>query len=182
MPTEQFVASVRANLAFWLDRTQGKSDLDIVELDQDRHNLRRAIEFGLDLPDTQAQAGELALQAMVLVERRGYWREWIAVLRRLLASNAPVSPRLRGLAMGALGTLLRLDHQLPEAVAAHREAEALMLALGDGEQVARIQHALSEDYRLSRQYGALRACRWKGLLAGPPDVAGKSGTVLNTPD
>ena len=80
MPSVAFARSVAANLAYWLAFSQKMGEESLQEIDQERHNLWRAVRFGLDLEATRCAAAKLILQVYNLIERRGYWQRWIPLL------------------------------------------------------------------------------------------------------
>lgn len=69
------------------------------ELDRHRQYIFRIVQFGLQSPETWRETGHLALQAFTLVERRGYWREWIPILARVcdLCTDEELSLQCRAL-------------------------------------------------------------------------------------
>jgi tetratricopeptide (TPR) repeat protein len=151
-PSEPFVHSVAANVDYWRQHTRQLAERDFGAFDSDWPNLARAIQFGLALPLTWQPTAELAVWLFDFVERRGYWREWICVLEQLLERCPDEQLRQRGLLLNQWGNFLRLDRRLPEAIQAHRQAEAIMCELPDSYQTALMRYALSEDYRHRRQY------------------------------
>ncbi len=78
-PSPQFIRSTKAAVAYWRRRTQITADDTMRQLNRERQNLFQAVQFGLELPQTQHDAATVAWQVFDLVERQGYWQEWIPV-------------------------------------------------------------------------------------------------------
>lgn len=183
-PTESFVACVCANLEYWRQMVSAMPESEFGALAEEWPNLRQAVQFGLALTQARPATAELALAAFDFVERHGYWETWLPLLRGLLEAWPDAPPRTRALLLDQWGSFLRLGQRLAEAVAAHTEAEALLRDRGDRQQLARVHHALSENYRVWRRYpeaehfGLLALEEFKQL--GLAEVAGKGGAVLTT--
>lgn len=171
MANPRFIKSVAANIAYWTTQSQDLQDETLPTLDLERENLFRAVEFGLRLPQTRAATGELALQSFLLIERRGYWREWNPLLQRLIATERNNHPRKNKLLM-QLGQLQRLDRQLPAAVESHLMALNVAQKLADQQLVTRTWLNLSEDYRQLRQYREAEAYGIKALESFRASQAG----------
>jgi tetratricopeptide (TPR) repeat protein len=193
LPDASFLDCVLANLNYWRQTVTATPESDFGVLDADWPNLVRAVSYGLALPETRPAVAELALAAFDFVERRGYWEAWLPLLRALLdgwpealraSPAAPAPPRTHALLLDQYGNFLRLGQRPAEAVAAHTEAEALWRELDDRQQLARVHHALSEDYRVWRRYaeaehfGVLALEEFEQLELAK--VAGNGGAVLNT--
>ena len=130
-PSSHFTHSVAANVVYWRQRTQELADHNLPALDRDRQNLYRAARFGLHLADTWRETAELILQAFVLVERRGYWGEWIPMLERLLDKCSDDDLALRGRILDHLGLFYRHNRQLGKALLAHQEELQIGMDLQD---------------------------------------------------
>jgi tetratricopeptide (TPR) repeat protein len=150
--TAQFLESVAANVAHWRRRTDNLTEQKLSTLDDERQNLLRAVEFGLAFPQTWRQTAELLLQSFPFIERRGYWHEWIPILRRALAKCTDTELSLKGRILDQLGIFLRLDWQWKAAVTSHQQEEEIGLRLGDESRLGHARLNLSEAYRLGRDY------------------------------
>lgn len=184
LPGAGFLDCVLANLNYWRQTVSALPESEFGALDADWPNLLRALRYGLAAPEARPAAAELTLAAFDFVERRGYWEAWLPLLRRLLDSW-PEAPILgRALLLDQYGSFLRLSQHPAKAVAAHTEAEALWRELDDRQQLARVHHALSENYRVwqrfaeAERFGRLALDEFEQL--GLAEVAGKGGAVLNT--
>jgi len=182
-PSSQFVESVIANLKYWQARAANLSERQFDTLDVDWPNIVRAVQFSLRLLNAQPLATEFALQMFNFVEQRGQWQEWAAILEGLVRNCPPNEQRRRGQLLYQLGNFRRLERRLPEALEAHRQAEALMAEWGEPKDSALMKYALSEDYRYQRSYD--EAERWGVAALTGFDQAGlgsstKTGTTLNT--
>lgn len=119
-PSLQFTRSVTANVSYWRQRTQSLADETLPILDRERQNLYRAARYGLHLPDTWRETAELVLQSFVLIERRGYWGEWIPMLEQLLGKCPVDELALRGRILDHLGIFYRNNNQLEKAFITHQ--------------------------------------------------------------
>lgn len=151
-PNPSFVASLRASINYWNEHTQNLDDSLIIEIDPDRQNLYEAINIGLELPETWKISTEVALQIFYLVERRGYWQEWLEVLNKALAHSPATAYHLQGQLLNRIGELHRFSRQLEEAIEVHKQAEALAQQQGDELALAEAHYRLCWDYLETREY------------------------------
>ncbi len=151
-PSPQFIHSTKAAIAYWHRRTQAIDDNAISQLDFERQNLFQAVQFGLALPQTLQEAAIVALQAFNLVERRGYWEEWIPVLEQAATFCTDKQLHLKFELLSRLGQLQRFSQQLSTAIETHREAENLAQQLGHKQSLAIAYCNLSEDYLRCHDY------------------------------
>lgn len=134
----QFSRSVAANVVYWQERTKALTHHNLPVLDRDRQNLYRAIRFGLQLADTWQETAVLILQSFPLIEKRGYWGEWIPIMERALDKCPADNVALRGRLLDCLGVFYRYNRQLDKAYIIHQEE----LLLGETTQDNwRIAHA-----------------------------------------
>lgn len=147
-----FLRALENGLRYWRARTADGSDAALHELDAERSNLLRIVQVGLALPETWGETAVVARQTFLLVERRGYWREWTPILERLTACLPETQPDLLLPLLNQLGQLYRLSSALPQAVAAHRRAAALAQQRGDAFALAEAQYNLSEDLLETHAY------------------------------
>lgn len=157
-PSAQFTQSIAANVVYWQQRTKVLSDKNLAALDRERRNLYRAARYGLHLAETWHQTAELLLQSFVLVERRGYWREWIPLLEQLLAKCAEEDLPLRGRILNQLGLLYRHNQQFEASLAAHQEELQIGLLLKDKWRQAHACINSGVVYRLQHQYDKAESC------------------------
>jgi tetratricopeptide (TPR) repeat protein len=151
-PAAEFVSAIMASLDHWQEQTYNLDDPTIVELDKERQNLFRAMQFGLALPQAWETAAAVAVQAVPLVNRRMYRTEWLPVLRRLLerVPAGQIEWRIRLLVQ--YGRLLRMQRQLDYALEIHQEALALAIELDDAHLLALATYNLGRVYLDKRQY------------------------------
>ena len=152
MASEIFAHSVAANLSYWFERARPWGDETLHALDPERHNLLRAVQFGLGLESTRGEAANLMLQIYPLIERRGYWRRWIPLLENALAKCSPEDHELAVHLLDRLGQCYRLDRQWAKSLERHRQEEDLAQQLGDGRLLAKAQLNLSQTYWSEREY------------------------------
>lgn len=184
MTSREFIESAVANLKYWQELIQTTGERQYKALNEDWSNIYRAMQFGSQLIEAHESASEFALAAGGFVERSGHWNEWLVVFDRLLAVREQFTVSEQALLLEEKGNLLRLTRRVSEAIEAHHQAEQMMRRAGDGYQVARLSHALSEDYLYQRNYleaekWAFTAWTWFEQL-GLADQPGKGGAVLNT--
>ena len=153
-PSSLFSRSVAANIAYWQQRTKVLTDENLPAIDRDRQNLYRAAQYGLHLAATWRETADLILQTYVLVERRGYWGEWIPLLEGLLARCGADDLALRGRLLDQLGLFYRYNQQLEKAVAAHKEELQIGLALKDKWRQAHACINLGAALRVMRRFAA----------------------------
>jgi tetratricopeptide (TPR) repeat protein len=154
MPTEEFMASMAANVDYWRLRTTQLYDTTIAGLDGERENLFRAVHLGLRMPATGAATAGLVRQCFSFVERRGYWQEWIGILERACRQCAADPSPLRSVLLYQLGHLYRSLRRLTEAIDTHRQAAQVAEQLQDEVLLARAWSGLCLDFWHSGQYEA----------------------------
>lgn len=148
----QFVQTIHAGLRYWQTQMEDNSDEAIRRLDADRHNLYRIVQFGQWLPEMWRDTAVIALQAFYLVERKGYWPEWIPILEQAVAHWVQDDLPLKGQLLNRLGYLYQISRQLSQAVATHAQAEQIARQLQDARLLNHVFFNLCADYRHLRQY------------------------------
>jgi len=151
-PSPHFVKAIHASLSYWQERTNQLDDRAIGKVDAERQNLYRAVQFGLVLPQTWQATAIVILQSFDLVERRGYWQEWLTTVERALNICPQDERQLRFKLLIRLGQLQRFTRQLAQAIETHYAAEAVAQQLGDAQALAEAHFNLSECYWYSRDY------------------------------
>ena len=68
-PANAFVQAIGAGVDYWQRRTQGLGDDGLRGLDEERHNLHRAVRFGLALSQTWRATAEVVLQTVPLADQ-----------------------------------------------------------------------------------------------------------------
>jgi tetratricopeptide (TPR) repeat protein len=126
--------------------------LDLAELDVERQNIFRAVQFGLAFPETWLETAGLILQSWIFIERRGYWRDWIPFISEAIAQCGDKEQTLKGRLLNRLGHSQRLDRQLKAAIASHLEAKIIAQALGDELLLARANHFLTTVYAHQKDF------------------------------
>jgi tetratricopeptide (TPR) repeat protein len=148
----QFAANLAAGLAHWQAQIGELTDADILRLDAQRQNLARIVSYGLKLAPTQQAAAAVILQAFPLIEKRGYWQEWLPLLKSAVAACSPTDIVLKAELLNRLGELYRLTRQLPLAIETHLQAEELIQQTDEDHVRHHIWFNLSTDYVFSREY------------------------------
>ncbi len=149
-PDPQFIQSIQAGLRYWQAKTETLGPEQVQWLDGRRQNLNRAIQFGLNQPETWQDTAQLLLQAFDFSEWRGYWPEWIPVLEQALAMSPEKETLLYGRLLNRLGQLYRLAHRLPEAEIQHQAALELAQRLANEELLLHTYNSLAE-FHLARK-------------------------------
>ncbi|HRQ40115.1 MAG TPA: tetratricopeptide repeat protein [Chloroflexota bacterium] len=151
-PHPQFVRGIQAGLRYWQVETQDESDAAIRRLDAERHNLYRLVQYGRAVPDLWPDTAVLARNAFYLVERRGYWSEWIPVLEQAVTQWVQDDLRLKGQLLNQLGYFYCANRQLTAAVTAHAQAGQIARELANTDLLNHAWFYLCADYRHLRQY------------------------------
>ena len=151
-PQAQFIHSVAANIAYWRQQTADLSEDNLAQIVHERQNLYRAVEFGLGMTETWPETVELILQALPLIDRRGYWHEWIPLLEKARDSCGDGDLHIYGRILDQLGILYRRNQQLAQAIATHEEEALIGQRLQDKWRLAHAHINLGSVYRLQRRY------------------------------
>jgi tetratricopeptide (TPR) repeat protein len=152
MPSAAFERSVAANLAYWLSYAQENGEKKLQRLDKERHNLWRAIQFGIEIEATRCAAAELILQVYTLIERRGYWQRWIPLLEKAVDACHDADGVLKVQLLDRLGQCYRLNRQWENSLRRHEQEQALARRMGDAKLLAKAHLNLSQTYWSMRQY------------------------------
>jgi tetratricopeptide (TPR) repeat protein len=152
MPSVDFSRSVSANLGYWLNSSRDLEDKALHRLDEERHNLYRAVGFGLGLESSHCDASQLILQIYPLIERRGYWRRWIPLLEKAVKGCGYADTALTVHLLDRLGQCYRLNRQWEKSLARHHREKELAKDIGDQKLLAKACLNLSQTYWSLRQY------------------------------
>ena len=163
-PSPQFIQSTQAAIAHWQWRTQEMDDDVIRQLDKERSNILNAVQLGLTLPQTWHSTASLTLQVFDMVQRRGYWQEWIPILEEAVAACTNKQLPLKLNLLSRLGQLQRFTQQLQAAIQTHLKAETLAQQLSDSQALAIAYCDLSEDYLRTRDYIATEKYGYAALM------------------
>lgn len=147
-PNSQFIQSIQAGLRYWQKKTQKLGAEDVRWLDSRRQNFFRAIEFGLNQPETWNDTAVLLLQTFDFGETQGYWSEWIPIVEQALANAPEKESVVYGRLQNRLGQLYRLANRLPEAEVQHNAALALAKSL-ENQELLLITYTCLAEYSLS---------------------------------
>jgi tetratricopeptide (TPR) repeat protein len=143
----QFIAT---NIAYWQERVTGINDESISTLDDDKGNLFQAVQFGLAYPTTTAEAVELVITLFPLIERRGYWSEWVPIV--LQAIDQAETSQKRAQLLNQLGTLYRVLHLLDKALEAHGRVITVSDAEIPSDTVVKAHIHMASIYYLQHAY------------------------------
>lgn len=180
-PTPRFVRVIAANIAYWQQHTADLTDDQIQVLNLDHANIFQAVAMGLEVPATQLDAAQLALQVYHLVERCSHWLVWPPLLEKALRLLPETEWSLRWQLLNRLGQLQRLNRELEAAVRAHQEAKAIARQWNDPLALAEIHYSLSVDYRHTRHYEQAEAYGLRALAEWSAQaVNGRVTAALNT--
>ena len=151
-PSPHFFQGIIANLGYWQQQISQFTEADMGYFQKEQANLLLAIELGLALPESQANASELLLSLFTFIERCGFWQKWLPLFEQTTAVTLPKHSVLHCKALNRLGQLYRLLHRLDEARAIHQKAETLAHECGDTQTIAEIYFNLSAGYRQQYDY------------------------------
>lgn len=149
VPSAEFLRSVRTALTYWQERLAHEP---APKLDPERHNLYRAVQFGLALPGTQLTAVEVAVDAFPFIYARGYWKEWLPVMERASGALLELGPTSKFWLLTRLAQLRRLNGRLKDALQAHQRALAVAKQTGEQLLLAEAHFQLGRVLRDARRY------------------------------
>jgi tetratricopeptide (TPR) repeat protein len=151
LPTAQFSESIAANIAYWRRRVCDLDKDDARPFAGEGQNLFRAVQFGLELPQTWQCAAELVVECWNLVKDHSFWREWIPILEVVAEGSDENTQELKAQALDQLGILYRRNRQFDAALAAHQQEEQIGRELDDGCRLAQAAMRFGETYWRMRQ-------------------------------
>lgn len=154
----EFIKIIIRALEHWLAESENLDDARIMKIDPHRRELHEAIATGLQFPQTCALASEIVLQTFYFAERKGHWPEWIGFFEDALRQCPPTEYERQGRLLNRLGELCRFSQRLKEAVAVHKQAEALAQEQGDELALAEARYRLGWDYYETKQYELAETC------------------------
>lgn len=160
---QEFIDSVQEGLRYFQELATLPNDRAISELDEERENLYHLVQFGIRFSKTWPEAAVAILQTFPLVERRGYWQEWIPILHQALTYSAASDSELKVKLLNKLGQLHRLNRELMKAIAIHKEAEEVARTSGNELLEAQAQCNLMIDYEDNQQYSEAERYGLKAL-------------------
>ncbi len=126
-------------------------------LDIERYNIFRAIEFGFMLPSQEMQTVrhvliDLLRETSHFMKQRGYWLEWLQTLERIAERNKVEDAQLQCKLFNQLGDLYRLTQQFPKAIKAHKKAETLARQSNDEVELGHIYFYLGMVHLRNREH------------------------------
>jgi tetratricopeptide (TPR) repeat protein len=145
-PDPIFVRQIKAALRYWQTETKQMDDEALLGVDGERQHLYRAVEYGLVLRETWLDTAVVVHQSYPLIERRGYWREWMRVLEKMIASCPSDQLLLQAQFLNQLGALHCRSYELDRSLAVHQEAELIALRQEDERVLAETYACLSETF------------------------------------
>lgn len=180
---DAFRRSIRANVTYWRTSLQTTPAITSVA-DHVWENVVRAILYACEERSAWAEAAQLAIGMFGLMQHRGAWHEWGALLQRV-ADALVDEPALRSRVLTQVGQCSVLDGQYEAAARTLELAEELALAVGSIELIVRCRASLCESFRyLFRFEEAERLARTALIdlrqLADTPENRLIQVAVLNT--
>ncbi len=152
-PRRQFVSHIASNVRYWTECTQDLQRLDLAELDAERQNLFRAVQYGMAFTETWPDTALLMLQSWLFIDRRGYWREWMPLLAQAVAKCSEAELALKCRLLNGLGQSQRLDRQWDSAISSHQSAHEIARSIGNEMLAARASYHLCSVYLQMRAFG-----------------------------
>jgi tetratricopeptide (TPR) repeat protein len=150
---KRFQETVRVGLDFWREKTADIDEQAIELLDAERHNLHRAVQFGLVVPEAWDLTAQVSVQAIPLVNRRMYWSEWIPVLEGLVQQAPAWGMQQKFSLLIQLGRCQRMLRKLEEATESHEAAAVVAKEQADDLALAEAFYNIGRDYFTRRMYG-----------------------------
>lgn len=149
--------AVVANLAYWHQYLEDLDEAAWHKLDEERANLFRAVALSVELPQAAVTAEVkeqwLAISERVFryVEQRGNGRLWLPILEAII-SRFSVMSLSTCLLMSRLGSIYRMQHQLPKAIAMHEKALRLAQEFEEDRETKLLYLNLGHDYYIQNKY------------------------------
>ncbi len=157
----EFIELIAARISYWRRRTANLQDENLETVDADRNGLWRTVDFGLALPTLAVATATLVCQSFPLIERRGYWADWLPCVLR--ASAVPVPPDLHIRLLNQAGVFYREMERPAEAINAHHQALALIHPWQDSRLEAETYFHLGNAHRANHQPDLARSDGLKAL-------------------
>ncbi len=151
-PHPKFIQSIFAGLEHWDNRTYQLDDNKIRGLDSERANLFRIVQYGLAESQTLGKTASVVLQTFPLIERHGYWQEWIPVLEKAIAKYDNEQSQQKFKLLNQLGQLHRFESQWEQGFHAHKTAMELAHRQENDQLIAECDFHLSELFLRQRRY------------------------------
>ena len=126
-----FYEGVLINLHYWRDWFGHHID-DIAALDQERHNVVKAILFSLELAECWVIACEVIEMFAPYMERRGYWNSWNQVLALALSQAQTIADlNMQAKLSGLMARLLQRQGRFKDSITYYGKAIRLSRNVGD---------------------------------------------------
>lgn len=145
-PDPGFVRAIENGLRHWLALTEDMDAEKIAEIDPQKDNLFRILDFGLQVLQLWTLTAELLDQIFPLADRRGYWLTWQKkILLSLDGSPQVITPLFVQLLI-RYGKSQRSLWQREEAIKTHHRAMQYAQQLNKATLLARVFLELGWDY------------------------------------
>jgi len=158
-----FIDNLRTGCAYWQMRTADESEANIALLDEEKHNLHRFMMYAERVPELWAETAVITLQAFYLVERRGYWREWIPFMEQAVSIWTADDFLLKAKILNRLGYLYQVERRLDEAITTHKKAVNLSKTIDDDFVLYQAYFFLGSDYIQKRDFDLAKEYTVKAL-------------------
>lgn len=152
-----YVALIENALIYWQTYFAQLSEKEWHSLDQEQDNLALVLQKSQQLRDDEITLlirtawQDIFAYLFRYIEQRGYAAKWLPLLKDLTEKFAD-QPSERCRILNRLGTLYRLNHQLPEALELHHHVLTLAQQAEEIVEIAQVHLSLGNDYLLNRQY------------------------------
>lgn len=170
----RFLRKLTRALAYWIEQTKTVDDRRLPDIMRDLPAIAHIVEYGVVRQKTVRLSAELIGHCFPIIEHRAVFNEWIQLIQTVLPclSAGPLQLRLRT----HLGTLLRLDGRLADAVAVHQRVMQDAEALNDQHALAHAILSLGYDHFFRHEYEAARLCATRAAAIRakselPPDFS-----------
>lgn len=143
-PNAIFLRHIETAIEIWLDRLADQGEESLAAANREKENLYQLLQHGLYLPDTVPLSANVALQAFELVERGGYWQEWLDLLQRAEAGLTEKDRELHVLILNRMGQIKRLQNHIDDAIGYSQRALKIANELHQPRLIALSQYNLAE--------------------------------------
>jgi len=147
-----FLQQIAANITYWQQVAADLSDETLARIDREKQNLFRAVSYGLKRRETVAESLALIVALFPLVERRGYWQEWLSVLEEALQRCPEQDIYMQAALLSQIGFLHQLLHEYPRSITVLKEAVALAETTGAADTLANATYYLASSYNFVKKY------------------------------
>lgn len=152
-----YVALIENALIYWQQYFAQLSEKEWHLFDREQNNLALVLQKSQQVKDDDITLlmrtawKDILAYLFRFIEQRGYAAKWLPLLNDLTEKFAD-QPSEQCRLLNRLGTLHRLNHQLPEAIEIHHHVLKIAQHAEENVEIAQAHLSLGNDYLLNRQY------------------------------